>query len=246
LGARSAPSDLQGLVRSRRAGAGVPGVGDKRRNGSRGHPLPCQRLGEDQDLHPEPHGRIRPGLRCLDPRQPLGRGRRPLPDVGHPRRHGDVGRYIRDERAEVPGERTDLMAIIPEGQGPKPAARPKSSGQVPHLGAKHPPNPASTSRIKPATVRSRPEVVASRDDDEPSEVRRSMATPPSSTLGLSLRWKIVIGMAAITIATAFIIFVTVNSKAVTQLSDEIDAKGVRLVKTLASIDAAFWKTAIGS
>jgi len=139
------------------------------------------------------------------------------------------------------------MAIIPEGQGPspKPTARPKSSGQVPHLGSKHPPAPASTTRIKQQTARSKPEIVASRDDDEVSEVRRSVAPPPSATLGLSLRWKIVIGMAAITIATAFIIFITVNSKAVTQLSDEIDAKGVRLVKTLASIDASYWKAAIG-
>ena len=141
------------------------------------------------------------------------------------------------------------MAIIPEGQGasPKPTARPKSSGQMPHLGAKPAPpqNPASTARIKQQTARSKPEVVASRDDDEVSEVRRSVAPPPSATLGLSLRWKIVIGMAAITIATAIIIFITVNSKAVTQLSDEIDAKGVRLVKTLASIDAAYWKAAIG-
>jgi serine phosphatase RsbU (regulator of sigma subunit) len=136
---------------------------------------------------------------------------------------------------------------MPEGQTPKPGARTKSSGQIPHLGAKAaPPRPGSTTRIKPATVRSKPEVVSSiADGDEASEVRRSVAPPPSATLGLSLRWKIVIGMAAITIATALLIFVTVNSKAVTQLSDEIDAKGVRLVKILASIDAAFWKASIG-
>jgi serine phosphatase RsbU (regulator of sigma subunit) len=41
-----------------------------------------------------------------------------------------------------------------------------------------------------------------------------------------------------------LIFISVNSKAVAQLSDEIDAKGVRLVKTLASIDAPLWKAAI--
>src|SRR5262249_25076761 len=41
-----------------------------------------------------------------------------------------------------------------------------------------------------------------------------------------------------------LIFFAINSKAVTQLSDEIDAKGVRLVKTLASIDAPLWKAAI--
>src|SRR5690349_18165262 len=112
------------------------------------------------------------------------------------------------------------MAIIPEGQSPKP--KPKSSGQIQALGGKGgPQRPGSTARIKPATVRtSKAEVVASHDDDEASEVRRSVAPPSSATLGLSLRWKIVIGMAAITIATAIIIFITVNSKAVTQLSDE--------------------------
>jgi serine phosphatase RsbU (regulator of sigma subunit) len=135
-----------------------------------------------------------------------------------------------------------------EGQIPKPTARTKSSGQIPQLGSKPPPpRPASTTRIKTTTVRhSKPEVVASSDDQDLSEVRRQVATPASATLGLSLRWKIVIAMAAITVATAVLIFVSVNSKAVTQLSDEIDAKGVRLVKTLASIDAAFWKASIGS
>jgi serine phosphatase RsbU (regulator of sigma subunit) len=135
------------------------------------------------------------------------------------------------------------------GSSSKHSGRTKSSGQLPQLPAKGggPPKPGSTSRIKPATVRaSKAEVVASSSDDEDlSEVRMRVATPPSSTQGLSLRWKIVIAMAAITIATAILIFVTVNSKAVAQLSDEINAKGIRLVKTLASIDAAFWKASIG-
>jgi serine phosphatase RsbU (regulator of sigma subunit) len=118
---------------------------------------------------------------------------------------------------------------------------------MPHFGEKTgPPRPGSTARIKPATVRSKPEVVASSDDQDVSEVRMRVATPSSSTMGLSLRWKIVIGMASITIATALLIFISVNSKAVAQLSDEINAKGIRLVKTLSSIDASFWKVAIGS
>ena len=134
------------------------------------------------------------------------------------------------------------------GSSQKPSARTKSSGQIPQLPAKGggPPKPGSTSRIKPATVRTpKAEVVASSDDEDLSEVRMRVATPPSATLGLSLRWKIVIAMAAITIATAMLIFVTVKSKAETQLSDEVNAKGIRLVKTLASIDAAFWKASIG-
>jgi serine phosphatase RsbU (regulator of sigma subunit) len=134
-----------------------------------------------------------------------------------------------------------------EGKLPKPTARTKSSGQIPHLGSKAPPpRPSSTTRIKATAARiGKAEVVASSDDQDLSEVRRQVATPASATLGLSLRWKIVIAMAAITIATAILIFVSVSSKAVAQLSEEIDSKGVRLVKTLASIDAAFWKASIG-
>jgi len=136
-----------------------------------------------------------------------------------------------------------------EGHAPKPSqkTRPSSSGHHQPLPAKSaPPRPGSTSRMKPATVRSKPEIVASSEDQDLSEVRMRVATPPSTTMGLSLRWKIVIGMAAITIATTLLIFITVNSKAVAQLSDEINAKGIRLVKTLASVDASFWKVAIGS
>src|SRR6185503_9837877 len=136
-----------------------------------------------------------------------------------------------------------------DGQIPKPSQRMKaSSGSIPHLGGKTPPpRPPSTTRIRTATGstrRSTAEVVASSDEGDMSEVRQRVATPASSSMGLSLRWKIVLSMAVITIATEILIFVSVNSKAVAQLSDEIDAKGVRLVKTLATIDAALWKAAI--
>src|SRR5579872_3866595 len=126
--------------------------------------------------------------------------------------------------------------------------RTSSSGQIPHLG----PKPASTAKIPTAsstsrrtTSRGKAEIVSSRDDEDVSELRQRVAPPSGATLGLSLKWKIVIAMAAITIATAMLIFVSVNSKAVTQLSDEIDAKGIRLVKTLSSIDAPLWKAAMG-
>ncbi len=71
-----------------------------------------------------------------------------------------------------------------------------------------------------------------------------MAAPAGAPRGISLRWKIVIGMAGITVATAILIFFVVYSKAVGQLSDEIDAKGIRLVRTLASIDPQYWMLAI--
>jgi len=137
-----------------------------------------------------------------------------------------------------------------ESPGPKSSQKAKtaSSGQIPHMG----PKPGSTAKIPMASTttrrgQSRPkaEVVASSDDQDVSEVRQRVAPPPSAPLGLSLKWKIVIAMAAITVATAMLIFVSINSKAVTQLSDEIDAKGIRLVKTLASVDAPLWKAAMG-
>jgi serine phosphatase RsbU (regulator of sigma subunit) len=139
---------------------------------------------------------------------------------------------------------------MPEGPVPKSTQKAKttSSGQIPHVGAK----PASTAKIptapstaRRATQRGKPEIVSSSDGQEVSELRQRVAPPPSAILGLSLKWKIVIAMAAITVSTAMLIFVSINSKAVTQLSDEIDAKGVRLVKTLASIDAPLWKAAMG-
>ncbi|HZE98816.1 MAG TPA: SpoIIE family protein phosphatase [Planctomycetota bacterium] len=138
---------------------------------------------------------------------------------------------------------------MPDGPGPKSTQKMKSSssGQIPHLGAK----PSSSSKIQtPGTTarrpnpKNRPQIVSSGGAQELSEVRQRVAPPASSALGLSLRWKIVIAMAAITVGTALLIFFSVNSKAVAQLSDEIDAKGVRLVKTLASIDPPLWKAAI--
>src|SRR5579862_19492 len=137
-----------------------------------------------------------------------------------------------------------------ESPGPKSSQKAKtaSSGQIPHMG----PKPASTAKIPMASTttrrgQSRPkaEVVASSDDQDVSELRQRVAPPSGATLGLSLKWKIVIAMAAITVATAMLIFFSINSKAVTQLSDEIDAKGIRLVKTLASVDAPLWKAAMG-
>lgn len=136
--------------------------------------------------------------------------------------------------------------------GPKPTQKMKtSSGQIPHVGG---PKPGGTGKIpvQPATARmkvsqrNKPEVVSSSDDGDLSEVRARVAPPPSAAMGLSLKWKIVIAMAAVTVATTMLIFVSVKSKAVAQLSDETDAKGIRLVRTLASIDAPLWKAAMGS
>jgi sigma-B regulation protein RsbU (phosphoserine phosphatase) len=82
------------------------------------------------------------------------------------------------------------------------------------------------------------------DDRELSSVHRRVAGLGRSAVGLSLRWKIVLGMSSITVLTALLIFVVVSRKAVAQLNDEIDAKGVRLVKMLATIDPQYWTYAI--
>ena len=122
--------------------------------------------------------------------------------------------------------------------GLKPVAKKTSSStQIPQAG-----KPPTVRRAAPPP--SKVEIVASSDDIEASEVRSRMAAGSARPQGLSLRLKIVGAMAGITVATAILIFVVVNSKAVGQLSDEIDAKGVRLCKTLSTIDAGYWKYAI--
>jgi serine phosphatase RsbU (regulator of sigma subunit) len=118
------------------------------------------------------------------------------------------------------------------------AAKPSSSTQIPHTGK------VSTVRRAVAPPPSKAEIVSSGDDFEGSEVRTRMASGSTRPKGLSLRWKIVCAMTGITVATAILIFVVVNKQAVDQLSDEIDAKGVRLCKTLSTIDPGYWKYSI--
>lgn len=62
--------------------------------------------------------------------------------------------------------------------------------------------------------------------------------------GLSLRWKIVAAITTVTFLTGLLIFIVVYSNAVDQLDAAIDAKGERLVNTLASIDDSYWYQAI--
>ena len=87
-------------------------------------------------------------------------------------------------------------------EGPKPTQKMKtSSGQIPHLGAPKPggtgkiPLQPPTARMK-GTKRAQAEVVSSSDDDDQSELRARVAPPPTAVMGLSLKWKIVIAMAA--------------------------------------------------
>ncbi len=138
--------------------------------------------------------------------------------------------------SRIPGAKPGAPPPKPPASAPATrAVRPGSSARMPHAGG------ASTRRLAPP--RPEQEVVASSDDMEASKVRQRVAAPPG-VRGLSLRWKIVIAMAGITVATAILIFVVVYAKAVAQLNDEINAKGRRLVDLLASIDADYWSTAI--
>ncbi len=132
--------------------------------------------------------------------------------------------------------------VPPAGSSPglKPVApRPSSSTHIPQSGR----TPTVRRSVPPA---SKVEVVVDGGDIDATSVRTTLARSAANPRGLSLRWKIVCAMTGITIATAILIFVVVYKKAVDQLSDEIDSKGVRLCKTLATIDGAYWKVAIGS
>jgi len=135
------------------------------------------------------------------------------------------------------------MTTMPEGQPPRPPGSKPLSGKVaapPKLGSSTTIRPAgATRRIPSGPPAEKAEVVVSSDSDH-STVRRRVGAGSLRPRGLSLRWKIVIGMTGITVVTAILIFVVVYTKAVGQLSDEIDTKGVRLVKTLASIDSQYW------
>ncbi len=111
----------------------------------------------------------------------------------------------------------------------------------------------STRRLraaKPATSRFRrtadgtAEVVTAGPEQEDSAVRRRVAPGPSIRRGLSLKWKIAAAMSSVTFVAGVLIFIVVYNKAVDQLNDEINAKGERLVLTLASVDEEYWHTAI--
>ena len=121
-----------------------------------------------------------------------------------------------DSTPPRPTQRIGKPASSGSSPGLKAVTTRGSSTQIPHAGK------TTTAR----RIAGRAEVVASGEDLEASQVRQRMASGGTRPMGLSLRWKIVCGMGAITVATAVLIFIVVYSKAVNQLSDEIDLKGV--------------------
>ncbi len=151
-----------------------------------------------------------------------------------------------------PGKPPVTKKIVKSGSTQPAAAIPKTPHQpTPKPAPKNPPTSVTkktaTSRLKPASREPHGpiEVVSSSDQQEEEQKarRNSMAAAASGSdamKGISLRWKIMIAMAGVTLLAAMLIFVVVYNKAVDQLNAEIDAKGLRLVNTIASIDGDFW------
>ena len=146
---------------------------------------------------------------------------------------------------------------MPEGPPSRPSASKSGTGRFPKAGHATPARPipaktasstrlprpgGTTTRRVPATQRV--EVITAKEDAEVTQVRRRVSGPKFRTTGLSLRWKVVFATVGITMATAALIFYVIYRKSLEQLNREIDAKGVRLVNLLASIDEDYWLTAI--
>lgn len=147
-------------------------------------------------------------------------------------------------------------------RGPRPSPVPSSSGTT------RPVKPVSSSRVRPVPAsppsstavprrpptgphkpvapapRAEPEVVVASEEEEISTVRRRVHASPPRGRTFSLRDKIVLSTAGITLVTGLIVFIVVYVKAADLFNEEINAKGVALLNTLASIDEDYWITAI--
>ncbi len=92
----------------------------------------------------------------------------------------------------------------------------------------------------PAVPQGEVEVVVSNEGQEATHVRQRVRGEAHMERGLGLRQKIMIAMASVTIITAILIFIVVYVKAVQQLSDEIDSKGVAQTRLMASMGPEIW------
>ncbi|HKS16024.1 MAG TPA: SpoIIE family protein phosphatase [Planctomycetota bacterium] len=88
------------------------------------------------------------------------------------------------------------------------------------------------------------ETVVSSTQQERTKTRQIVADPGGPAISLSLGRKIALAMAAVTLLTAALVFVSVRSKSADLLDREIDARGARLVQTLASIEPSYWLQAM--
>jgi serine phosphatase RsbU (regulator of sigma subunit) len=117
---------------------------------------------------------------------------------------------------------------------PAPLRRPAFIGDNPgHMSPPEPP-PGPPS-----------EVVRSSDALQSTRIRRSVEDPAAGgAAAFPLRRKIMIAMSGVALLTSALIFVAVQDRSVAHLDQEIDAKGARLVQTLASIDPGYWRAAM--
>src|SRR5262245_15385411 len=89
-----------------------------------------------------------------------------------------------------------------------------------------------------------PESVVSSAHAQQTKTRKLVADPGGARVSLSLGRKIALAMAGVTLLTAALVFVTAQAKSTDLLDREIDARGARLVQTLASIEPAYWLEAM--
>jgi serine phosphatase RsbU (regulator of sigma subunit) len=89
-----------------------------------------------------------------------------------------------------------------------------------------------------------PDPVVSSSHAEQTQTRKLVADPGGARVTLSLGRKIALAMAGVVLLTAALVFITAQSKSTDLLDREIDARGARLVQTLASIEPAYWLEAM--
>ena len=89
-----------------------------------------------------------------------------------------------------------------------------------------------------------PETVVSSSTQEKTKTRQIVADPGGAPPALPLGRKIMLAMAGVTLLTAVLVFVSVQSKSADLLDREIDARGARLVQALASIEPSYWLAAM--
>ena len=88
------------------------------------------------------------------------------------------------------------------------------------------------------------DTVVSSSTQERTKTREIVADPGGAPVGLTLGRKIMLAMAGVTLLTAVLVFVSVQAKSADLLDREIDARGARLVQTLASMEPAYWLEAM--
>lgn len=88
------------------------------------------------------------------------------------------------------------------------------------------------------------ETVVSSQSLEQTKTRKLVADPGGARISMSLGRKIALAMAGVTLLTSALVFVTAQAKSADLLDREIDARGARLVQTLASIEPDYWLEAM--